>query len=66
MPQKPLLKGFHMGISALGGGYQPLQASLQATKAAQPPVIQAGDGDGDADDHGGVSTASDRLLDVKA
>ena len=55
-----------MGISALGGDYQPLQASLQATKAAQPPVIQAGDGDGDADDHGGVSTASDRLLDVKA
>jgi hypothetical protein len=55
-----------MGIAAISGGFQPLNASLQTAKVAQATAVQSGDGDGDSDDHGGVSTTSDRLLDMKA
>ena len=67
----PHRKDLVMGLSAISNGFQPLQASLQPAKTAQqaapaPVQVSSGDGDGDADDHGGVSTASDRLLDITA
>jgi len=55
-----------MGIAAVNGGFQPLNASLQTAKVAQSLAVQSGDGDGDSDDNGGVSTSSDRLMDIKA
>lgn len=57
-----------MGLSAISTGFQPVQASLQPAKTIQTAPVQTrmGDGDGDGDDRGGVSTSSDRLLDITA